>query len=528
MDTAAWESHVSVPSVPSAYALFLAAVRHQEGGARTGWALNLMRELCQKITNGEDPAALPADAKELWRGVSSVLQPLTPQMKRKGLRLLRVMLGAVPGLAAVLRAFPIRVRDTPDPVQRRRHLVREDMMPAALRGTWRAELMDRILEHPASATWRTSLSARQTLGMVHHMLRTMGLTSCSSLGEFDELVAGLDVEDLSRRCREFCSNHCNTAARAGHYTRIQNLVFHEVLGLLPKALKPRANRKKVRTLQELDAALSDSSGRGNGGREGPPVRFLTVEQCRALEEACGDVLRSQLIVRLLLTTGLRRQGLVNIRIMDVAVWNEQAGRWEVEAAGKTLEKGCKERSFPLFDDVQELLDRWLNGGRPASPSRYVFPSAVTNNGQMSAETLKKMFRGLCKRAGLPRDVSHLHAMRHTCAHRLLDEGNTARQIAAYIGHSSAATTEKFYLKDRVENITQGMTVPASWAASSANRPSVRFDPTAARTDAPATSGAGREPPKKKHRTKPSIDLLKQAIQLRQERNSILVKQQLGA
>jgi integrase len=501
------------------YGHFLAAARAREAGARMAWALNTMRALCRVLGTPDDPEALPADAVTLLRGMHEVTRDWTAQMQQKSVVYLRAMLAAAPSMGDVLRAFPLRLRTVVDPVQRQSQLVKEDIIPRRLRNTWVGELLDKVLQHPASAGWRTSRCARQMLSMVHHLLRRLNLLEVTTLADFEQNLLNLEPATLQRMCNEFCEVHCVGSQSVKRYTRIQNLVFHHVWSRLPQAIKPTAHRRRVRTLEEIDAALSDSSGGGGGSRGSGDgerdVAFLTVKQSEDLLAACGDCLRSRLMIQLLLTTGLRRQGLVNIRIMDVAHWDEETRHWVIDKAGQTLEKGRRTRTFPLYPEVQGLLDRWLNGTgagvRPPSPSRYLFPSAITNNGQMSTETLRAVFRAACRAANLPRRLSHLHVTRHTCAHRLLEAGNTSRQIAAYIGHRSSATTERFYLRDSPENITRGMTTPQTWTTSDT-------------VVAGAAAAAGPvAPARKRQRASPSIDMLRQVIELRMERNRALAE-----
>lgn len=266
-------------------------------------------------------------------------------------------------------------------------------------------------------------------------------------------------------------------------------------------------------MAEIDDALSDCSTHHRDTAE-RDVDYLTEAQTNALLAAAAPSTRNTLIIRLLLTTGLRRRGVVNIRLCDVARWNESTLVWEVDKAGETLEKGSKRRTFPLFHEVQELIDRWVNGRgpdcRPASPSSYLFPSATTNNGQMSPETLRHIFKAICRKANLPHRLCHVHVMRHTCAHRLVEMGNTARQIAAYLGHASSSTTERFYLRDNVENITRDMVKPSQWTGVAAGSEKKRV----------VVQPPGEQPHKKQRRS-PSVDVLKQVIALREERNRAL-------
>ena len=211
--------------------------------------------------------------------------------------------------------------------------------------------------------------------------------------------------------------------------------------------------------------------------------------------------------------GMRRRGLLNIKVPDVAQRNDD-GKWVADIGGRTIEKGRKNRTFPIFPGVRILLEKWLNtseveGGRPHSPSPYLFPSEKTDNGQMSVSTLDRLFRKLCQECNIEKSMSHPHILRHSCAHRLLEMGNTSRQIAAYLGHSSASTTEKYYLRDTTENITSTMNLP--WAdPKKESKPDASEPPLNISLQ---TLSNEDQPSKKK---KPSRDLLREVLALRQQ------------
>jgi integrase len=517
MDLTGWKCHIG-QGAPPLYSNFMGVLSKFEGGLRISWGLNLMRNLCLFLTNSEDPAELPDDAQRLLEGMKHVTDGWTPQMKRKAVYFVKCMLESEDSLVRIRRAFPLCLRTCVDPLQRQRQLVSQDVIPKSVRGTWVADLMNKIMSHPVSVSWRTSKSANQNLKTVHALLRAMGLLDHNSLDEFEKFLSAQSPDELRQKCDNYNSHLCSTKSRVKQCTRIQNIIFHHVWALFPNPIKTVGFRKRMRTLEELDDELSNSTGRGVEGND-KDVLFLSSEQCTALIRACNDMLCDMLIVKLLLTTGLRRKGVVNIRIQDVAQWNDEKQSWDVDKAGKSLEKGGKTRSFPLYTDVQELIDRWLNGKsddcRPKTPSRYLFPSSKTNNGQMSPETLGNKFQKICVRAGIPKPLTHLHVMRHTCAHRLLDAGNNARQIAAYLGHASSKTTEQYYLRDSVENITQTIKKPEQWVNGHVPQ----------KSDSPIINQESKdkmsEQPKKMKRPKPSLDVLKQAIRLQSERNAKL-------
>jgi integrase/recombinase XerD len=211
--------------------------------------------------------------------------------------------------------------------------------------------------------------------------------------------------------------------------------------------------------------LSTASSGHLDGRPSRTDHYTQPETDRLLAAAAERGLRDHLVVALLTTTGLRRRGLLNIRVADVAKRTDDGGAWRSDVAGRTREKGGKIRSFPIFPSVQCALERWLNteGGRPGGPSPYLFPSGTGDAGQLSPSALSRAFRRVCRHAGLADHRAHLHSLRHSCAHRLLDSGNTPRQIAAYLGHSSASTTEKYYLRETPMDVTRNMQLPSEWA-----------------------------------------------------------------
>ena len=271
------------------------------------------------------------------------------------------------------------------------------------------------------------------------------------------------VRDL---CAAFTDRLCASTQSAHAYVRVFNLLFVDVFGVVPQRFTVPRRKHLIVSLQELDDMLSTASSGRMDGRMPHTDHYTQPETDRLLAAAAQRGLRDHLAVALLATTGLRRRGLLNIRVEDVATRTD--GAWRPDVAGRTREKGGKTRSFPIFPSVQCALERWLNtkpedNGRPAGPSPYLFPSGTGDAGQLSPSALSRAFRRVCGHAGLADHRAHLHALRHSCAHRLLDSGNTPRQIAAYLGHSSASTTEKYYLRETPTDVTRNMQLPSEWA-----------------------------------------------------------------
>jgi integrase len=309
--------------------------------------------------------------------------------------------------------------------------------------------------------------------MVHHFLRSMGLLNFPDLATFRTHVMSMSPPAIQEQCAAFADRLCASSKSVCAYVRIFNLLFVDVFAIVSHRFSVPRRRHRIISIAELDDMLSTTSStvacsNGGGGRPHRTDHFTVDEMEQLLRVAEESGIRDHLMMALLATTGLRRRGLLNIRTTDVAQISDVDHHWRADVAGNTREKGGKMRSFPLFPSVQVLIEKWLNtpavhGGRPSGgPSPYLFPSSRGDGGQLSTSALSNAFRKICHRGGFTDHRTHLHAMRHSCAHRLLDSGNTPRQIAAYLGHSSASTTEKYYLRENPTDVTKHMHLPTEW------------------------------------------------------------------
>ena len=109
---------------------------------------------------------------------------------------------------------------------------------------------------------------------------------------------------------------------------------------------------------------------------------------------------------------------------------------------KVFGKRSKERIVPLSRTGAAVMERYLSEARPqllgSKESEFFF---VSNRGnQMSADSMRKMFKRALREAGLDESLSP-HAMRHSFATELLDGDADLRSVQEMLGHASLSTTQ---------------------------------------------------------------------------------------
>ena len=173
-------------------------------------------------------------------------------------------------------------------------------------------------------------------------------------------------------------------------------------------------------------------------------------------EVTGTPLHA-LMYMLLITTGMRVGGLARIKLQHVSIM--MTNEVEIKETGRTLEKGNKWVTFMMSDQVRELMYDWIVNHRPADPSPFLFPGKCASRGHMTTSTIRNIFQGWCKAAGLRGQEFHPHALRHSFAHILLESGSTAEVVAKLLNHSSTKVTEQYYLKENAAEVTERLDIP---------------------------------------------------------------------
>lgn len=157
--------------------------------------------------------------------------------------------------------------------------------------------------------------------------------------------------------------------------------------------------------------------------------ILSRDELSALLDRAGT--KTAAIVSALYETAARVSELLSIRVSDCTVRDDTV-HCEIRRG-----KGRKQRTVYMTRRTYETLRECYRG------KTYLLEH---KRRQLSRHTIMT----LVKRAGanIGRGDIHPHTLRHTKASHLLKAGMSLAAVSAYLGHSNAAVTAKYYVHDK--------------------------------------------------------------------------------
>lgn len=171
-------------------------------------------------------------------------------------------------------------------------------------------------------------------------------------------------------------------------------------------------------------------------------KVLTAEQLRALLEQHPEGhphwrhLRDDAVVEMLYGSGLRVSELCSLDVDSI-----DSRRGVVRVMGK----GNKERQVPVSKPSIDAIREWVKVrhevlGDESDRSSHVDELALFLNHRGRRITPRDVRRLIDDRAASP---THPHALRHTFATHLLDNGADLRTVQELLGHADVATTQRY-------------------------------------------------------------------------------------
>ena len=142
-----------------------------------------------------------------------------------------------------------------------------------------------------------------------------------------------------------------------------------------------------------------------------PVRYLSDKEIAKILAHSGHF---RDIIVFLLNTGLRLSEFVNLK------WEDIDFKKRLIAVKET--KSYKVRYIPITQQVEEILSRWKNEGKPVFSKSYI-SHKINKIGRLAG------FKNISP-----------HIFRHTFASRLVMSGVNLRTVQTLLGHSDIKTT----------------------------------------------------------------------------------------
>jgi integrase/recombinase XerC len=151
--------------------------------------------------------------------------------------------------------------------------------------------------------------------------------------------------------------------------------------------------------------------------------------------------RDLAVLALGLCAGLRLSELLGLTLGSLS---GRPGERRVEVAGK----GGRPRTVPIEPELDAVVDRYLDSRRVRfGRAQPTSPLLVDRKGvPLKRGGLQYLVESCYRRAGITDRVprgAQLHALRHTFATRLAEDGANASEIMRLLGHASLSTSQNY-------------------------------------------------------------------------------------
>ena len=143
-------------------------------------------------------------------------------------------------------------------------------------------------------------------------------------------------------------------------------------------------------------------------------------------------LRNRLIMELLYATGIRVSELVNIKIKDIKIKENQIN---------ILGKGNKERIVLFGEKAKEIIKIYLNAYKEDFIGNISNQYLLINKKgkQLTTNKVELIVKDVLRKSALKLNISP-HTLRHTFATHMLDSGADLKSVQELLGHENLKTT----------------------------------------------------------------------------------------
>lgn len=179
-------------------------------------------------------------------------------------------------------------------------------------------------------------------------------------------------------------------------------------------------------------------------------RNISAEKITELLQHCDERLSTAILLGV--QEGLRRSEIVGLTLSDIDVDDRIL---------RVLGKGRKWREVPLSTETYAQIGRYLERF-PAGPGRPLIRSYLHPERGITAIRLGHLVAKAMSESGVKEaawDGKSAHALRHSCADHMLENGAELRDVQEMLGHEKLATTAIYArrkaVRERVRQAASG-------------------------------------------------------------------------
>ena len=151
-------------------------------------------------------------------------------------------------------------------------------------------------------------------------------------------------------------------------------------------------------------------------------------------------IRSNLIIELLYSTGIRVSELISIKTNNIDLKKRNI---LIDPPEKG--KSRKERIVFFGEQTKEVIEKYLEFRKiyfKKKDSPWLFPSKNTND-FLTRRRVLQIMHNLADKIQIDKNLMHPHSFRHAFGNHLLNSGADIRVVQKLLGHSSIITTQKY-------------------------------------------------------------------------------------
>ena len=151
-------------------------------------------------------------------------------------------------------------------------------------------------------------------------------------------------------------------------------------------------------------------------------------------------IRSNLIIELLYSTGIRVSELISIKTNNIDLKKKKI---LIDPPEKG--KSRKERIVFFGEQTKKVIEKYLDYRKiffKEKDSPWLFPSNNVND-FLTRRRVLQILHNLADKIKIDKSLMHPHSFRHAFGNHLLNSGADIRVVQKLLGHSSIITTQKY-------------------------------------------------------------------------------------